>query len=73
MTTPSDEAEGAAPALATLPGRQGLGAGLTRAMPNGSTVTPANYKTFGRRFQIFQRMCDRRGDQTIAEGALALI
>ena len=53
--------------------RTGLDAGLTKAMPDGAKISSENYRTFRRRFQIFQTMCRRRGADTVAEGALALL
>ena len=55
------------------PYQRGLDAGLARAMPVDFDGRPASYRDYRRRLTLFQRLCERRGADCVAEGALTLL
>ena len=55
------------------PYQRGLDAGLARAMPVDFDGRPASYRDYRRRLTLFQRLCERRGADCVAEGAITLL
>ena len=47
--------------------------GLAKSAPDTNNLSSETYRTFRRRLDIFERLCKRRSDEVVSEGALLVM
>ena len=53
--------------------RGGLDSGLAKACPDAEGLNQKSYRSYRRRLELFEKQCERRGHETMVEGAYLVV